>query len=59
MAGKNPHHFYFVYLIVFMLLHEVSFTSADRLRRAKDNKYTVSAEKRCQLIAGLANLMCM
>ncbi|KAI1647363.1 uncharacterized protein F4817DRAFT_337355 [Daldinia loculata] len=40
MAGKNPHHFYFVYLIVFMLLHEVSFTSADRLRRAKDNKYT-------------------
>ncbi|KAI0095887.1 hypothetical protein F4814DRAFT_435294 [Daldinia grandis] len=40
MAGKNPHHFYLVYLIVFMLLHEVSFTSADRLRRAKDNKYT-------------------
>ncbi|KAF3064374.1 tetratricopeptide repeat domain containing protein [Daldinia childiae] len=40
MAGKNPHHFYFVYLIVFMLLHEVSFTSADRLRRAKDNNYT-------------------
>ncbi|KAI1475348.1 hypothetical protein F4774DRAFT_421648 [Daldinia eschscholtzii] len=39
MAGKNPHHFYFVYLVVFMLLHEVSFTSADRLRRARDNKY--------------------
>ncbi|KAI1800439.1 hypothetical protein F4811DRAFT_29759 [Daldinia bambusicola] len=38
MAGKNPDHFYFVYLIVFMLLHEVSFTCADRLRRAKDNK---------------------
>ncbi|KAI1463452.1 uncharacterized protein F4812DRAFT_447059 [Daldinia caldariorum] len=39
MAGKNPHHFYFVYLTVFMLLHEASFTCADRLRRAKENKY--------------------
>ncbi|KAI8957035.1 hypothetical protein F5Y11DRAFT_341084 [Daldinia sp. FL1419] len=38
MAGKNPLHFYFVYLVVFMLLHEVSFTSADRRRRARDNK---------------------
>ncbi|KAI1774468.1 hypothetical protein F4818DRAFT_83284 [Hypoxylon cercidicola] len=38
MASKNPHHFFTIYLTVFMLLHEVSVTSADRLRRARDNK---------------------
>ncbi|KAI0160082.1 hypothetical protein GGR52DRAFT_178161 [Hypoxylon sp. FL1284] len=37
MASKNPHHFFAVYLIVFMLLHEASVTSADRLRRAREN----------------------
>ncbi|KAI6081992.1 hypothetical protein F4821DRAFT_274478 [Hypoxylon rubiginosum] len=39
MASKNPHHFFTIYLTVFMLLHEVSVTSADRMRRARDNKY--------------------
>ncbi|KAI1653975.1 hypothetical protein F4813DRAFT_399512 [Daldinia decipiens] len=53
MAGKNPHHFYFVYLIVFMLLHEVSFTSADRLRRAKDNKYTEYRYDLAKFVEGL------
>ncbi|KAI0100470.1 hypothetical protein F4776DRAFT_658291 [Hypoxylon sp. NC0597] len=39
MASKNPRHFYTVYLTVFMLLHEVSVSSADRLRHARDNQY--------------------
>ncbi|KAI2607812.1 hypothetical protein GGR54DRAFT_619657 [Hypoxylon sp. NC1633] len=38
MAGKNPDHFFAVYLVVFMLLHEVPVISADRMRRAKDEK---------------------
>ncbi|KAI1767975.1 hypothetical protein GGR53DRAFT_462975 [Hypoxylon sp. FL1150] len=39
MANKNPDHFFAVYLTVFMLVHEVSVTSADRMRRARENKY--------------------
>ncbi|KAI0828765.1 hypothetical protein F5Y06DRAFT_283062 [Hypoxylon sp. FL0890] len=39
MASKNPRHFYTIYLTVFMLLHEVSYSSADRLRHARENQY--------------------
>ncbi|KAL7624808.1 hypothetical protein AAE478_004022 [Parahypoxylon ruwenzoriense] len=38
IGSKSPHHFFTIYLTVFMFLHEVSVTSADRLRRARDNK---------------------
>ncbi|KAH7032636.1 uncharacterized protein B0I36DRAFT_99273 [Microdochium trichocladiopsis] len=34
MTGKEPEHFYTVYLTIFMLLYETSFASADRHRRA-------------------------
>jgi hypothetical protein len=37
MSGKNPKHFFTVYLTVFMLLHEVSVASADRRRWASQN----------------------
>lgn len=50
MSSKNPQHFFTVYLTVFVLLHEVSATSADRHRRAKDNKYEVS-ESQARYIA--------
>ncbi|KAI5865233.1 hypothetical protein GGS23DRAFT_594776 [Durotheca rogersii] len=39
IASKSPYHFFTIYLTVFMFLHEVSVTSADRLRRARENKY--------------------
>ncbi|KAI1407687.1 hypothetical protein F5Y13DRAFT_174416 [Hypoxylon sp. FL1857] len=39
MASKNPRHFYTIYLAVFMLLHETSVISADRLRHARENQY--------------------
>ncbi|KAI1102540.1 hypothetical protein F4804DRAFT_312836 [Jackrogersella minutella] len=42
MASKNPRHFYLIYLTVFMLLHEVSVSSRDRLRHARENKVTES-----------------
>ncbi|KAI1454221.1 hypothetical protein F4805DRAFT_461012 [Annulohypoxylon moriforme] len=38
MASKNPRDFFIIYIAVFMLLHEVSVTSRDRFRRARDNK---------------------
>ncbi|KAI2470804.1 hypothetical protein F4781DRAFT_429983 [Annulohypoxylon bovei var. microspora] len=38
MASKNPRDFFVIYLTVFMLLHEVSITSRDRLRHARENK---------------------
>ncbi|KAI1204573.1 uncharacterized protein F4807DRAFT_465484 [Annulohypoxylon truncatum] len=37
MASKNPRDFFIIYLVVFMLLHEISITSRDRFRRARDN----------------------
>ncbi|KAI0879902.1 uncharacterized protein GGS22DRAFT_176501 [Annulohypoxylon maeteangense] len=37
MASKNPRDFFIIYITVFMLLHEVSITSRDRFRRARDN----------------------
>ncbi|KAI1377045.1 hypothetical protein F4677DRAFT_417241 [Hypoxylon crocopeplum] len=38
MSSRNPHHFFTIYLTVFMMLQQVSATSADRMRRAKENK---------------------
>lgn len=49
MSSKNPHHFFTIYLTVFMMLHEVSVTSADRRRRAKENKVEVSLGKASEL----------
>ncbi len=37
MASKNPHHFFTIYLAVFMLLHEISAITKDRRRWADDN----------------------
>ncbi|KAI1493290.1 hypothetical protein F5X96DRAFT_237377 [Biscogniauxia mediterranea] len=34
IASKNQHHFFTIYLTVFMMLHEVSVVSRDRRRRA-------------------------
>ncbi|CAJ2510526.1 Uu.00g133350.m01.CDS01 [Anthostomella pinea] len=40
MMGKaNGQHFFTVYLTVFMMLHEISVTSRDRYRRARENKF--------------------
>ncbi|KAH9996735.1 hypothetical protein F4779DRAFT_631537 [Xylariaceae sp. FL0662B] len=38
MGSKDQQYFFTIYLTVFMLLHEVSIISADRLRHARDNK---------------------
>lgn len=42
VTGKEPRHFYTVYLTIFMLLYETEVTCADRHRRAVQYSEPVS-----------------
>lgn len=42
LRALNPHIWFTMYLVIFMLLHEISFACKDRRRWAHDNKTKVS-----------------
>lgn len=45
--SKDANCFFTVYVTVFILLHEISATSKDRYRYARDNKSKVSTKSCC------------